>query len=370
MDQADNLLFVANGNDQQGEMLLRLAAMTSERCPKAKFCVVSDDLSADYAAALSRRGVIVHVLSEAERERLKSEAASDAHALGKSAKPFLLEMALRRFAEPTSEVCYLDPDVVIQGELDPIRELAGDDRVVMAVEATPSFENVGAAMKLDRAIAAGLVTQAQCAAFPHEVNTGFQFGRREPFLRYLERLITFIRTDAAQAMLRNEGDRPSAWHDQDFFRCFLRAGDARDWLALAPFEMVATLAAEGYDKVEIWSSTPRARLVDGGAPIVAHYAGGAWRRSAAALAYFERAEIGEPRSPQPRVDIAALEQSAERLSAAEASAKGWREGFERLQAEHQELLQKWGQLKEKYAALSQSASSADVAGADRRREGA
>lgn len=345
MKEDSQLLFVTNGNDVQGELLLRMAADVARRFPYAGFVVVSDELSAAYVDALSELGAHVHVVADDVRAALEDRFASEAHALGKVAKPALFRHALDLFAGAAKEVAYLDPDVLFQGGMTRVRALSGGRKVVMAAERTATADNPGAAKKLARAVDEGALTDEQCANVGPEINTGFQYGPLEAVAGYLDRFLAFMTSEAMRPFLRNSEGRNNSWHDQDFFRAFLRVESDVDWLAVADFGTVATLNGAAFDDVQILGAAPEVSLPDGSLPDVVHFAGGAWLRSAAARGYFELApKQGASRRPDV-VNILELERAASRLAAAEASAHNWRGAYERLREQHDALLEKWNAQK-------------------------
>jgi hypothetical protein len=344
-----NITFFANGNNPQAEMLLRLASNVQETYPGSYFVVVTDDMSSGYVQALRDLKTTVLILSDSQRQNIASEFSSEAHALGKSAKPAFFRTALDHFKEVTDYVVYLDPDIVIQGNIDKILTLAGDDRVVMAEEVTPANENPGTIKKLERAIASGILTTEQCTNFTAEVNTGFQLGRRGAIIRYLDRFLNYMNSAPAQCMYKNTEGRMDSWHDQDFFRAFLRSDENIDWLALGDFSSIATLCGDGFNNVRIIAPAPPTVTLhkDGTAPPIVHFAGGAWQRSSAARGYFELAPvISEIRRPD-QIDLLKLESDAAHLAAAEESATNWRNAYEKILKEHRKLLEKWNELTKK-----------------------
>ncbi|WP_171212893.1 hypothetical protein [Ruegeria sp. HKCCA5426] len=243
----------------------------------------------------------------------------------------------------------MDPDILIQGNLAIFEAMASSECVVMAKEVVKSLDNPGVAAKLQRAVDVNALTDQQVRSFEAEVNTGFQYGGIDAMFRYLTPFLEFMRSDSMREFYKNSKDRNNSWHDQDFFRAFLRASSDRSWLKLAGKEHIATLNGDAMREVIISSEAPKVHLVDGRVPDVVHFAGSAWRRNAAALGYFELAPTTTGRDIPEQIDILKLEQRARQVGKAEASAQNWRNAHENLRRQHEELLEKWNELKPKYS---------------------
>lgn len=216
-----------------------LIVTTLEECSVREYGLLADSIRRH------RRGLDLHMValtgevSEQSRMRLESEADEVqsffdfetyrklepmqdglGHPIGKYAKLFLALEYLENAADRQDVVLFLDPDTFVQKPLSDLAQLARDDVLLFGHE----LELVHYANAPSSRLAVGErfdENGAWNATYFTEINTGVTLGTHDSFRRVVSAFATFADESAYQTKAR-PAIVSDFWHDQDFFRYFVR----------------------------------------------------------------------------------------------------------------------------------------------------
>jgi len=249
--QAKNqTLILTSGNDGQMIAAVRLMQQLRDSTRgkyKGEFLIVSDALSEESRKLLADFGIAFLVLSPDELEPGKSQLSSDKHPFGKVGKPFIIRAALRRQAvDKTSRtVMYLDPDVMVQRPIQPVLDRVAPDRLLIFAEPLGMHNNPWCASQLARHTTAMNRNTNDLEPIKEEVNTGIMIGPAKVIVALLDTWCAFMMQAEMRQFSRSDANRDNAWHDQDYFRCFLRTAP-RQQVRIASDSDVVHLCADGW----------------------------------------------------------------------------------------------------------------------------
>ncbi len=273
-------LVMTNGNDAQVPFIIRLFQRLYD--PEfgnyeGDFLAVSDHFSAEAAALLTEWKIPVYLFDSPQVTEWEQTLSSDKHALGKLGKPFFIKEIIRQFGDQYDNLVYLDPDILIQEPLQLILDKITDTYVLMSREQVliPQHRTGWPSLQLQRSINFGDVDESILISNEFEINTGFLAGRIELINNLVSQLIDFMTTEPFKKYAISDPGKNNAWHDQDYFRCFVRLQDNPPLILLGENDIVhlcggshkgVTLKPELASKLQLKVTEVTPKLV--------HFAGG------------------------------------------------------------------------------------------------
>jgi hypothetical protein len=273
-------IIVTNGNAPQVSFLPLLNKTLRDKRRgnfSGPFIFLTDHIPEKSINLLSNQGITVQVLAADKIEMWSNMVPSNKHPFGKRGKPFFIRDAAQMYANTYENLIYLDPDILIQGSIQRIVDMVENDRILMSSEAKLMLDNKWALKQLARAVDNGDVEHTIFSVFAPEVNTGFMAGKINTIVDFTSEFINFMVSEQFRPYAWSEPGA-AAWHDQDYFRCFIRIKKEYRPILLGE-EFVVHLCANGHMKVINQPFTINFRLKESlKKPNVVHFAGGTWRR--------------------------------------------------------------------------------------------
>ncbi len=272
---------ITNGNDPQVPFIVRCyQSLRDEERGNflGPFFVLSDKLSEKSVNLLTQIGITVQII---DRERIREWnflLPSDKHPVGKIGKPMIVYEACRLFENRYQNLIYLDPDILVQNSIGGITDQIIDDRVLMSAQKKSIGASKWASSQLYRVIQKGHADEKILTIYDPEVNTGFM-ACRIPFLKkYLSEFIDYMVSDPFREYANSDPDCSNAWHDQDYFRTYIRLFTSKQPVLLDKL-YVFHLCDGGFKEVfvqpcskDILFKKTRQK------PTIVHFAGNTWRR--------------------------------------------------------------------------------------------
>jgi hypothetical protein len=277
-----NVLVVSNGNEPQAPFALRLFETLRDNAGsdvKLDVLFMSDFLHEPTTAIFQEHGVEVVIFSPSKVNKWEKLIGSNQHALGKVGKPFFIRELMENHVDCDRYncICYCDPDIIFQGDIGEIIRGRSLERVFISRQLLDSEKSIGPARKMDRAVAEGLAEPFELNNFDREINTGL-FGGSPAVLLALLREWTSFMVDSRFTPLKDGEDMPDAWHDQDFFRMYLRSGDGKRLIEPLDMASCATLCSGAPTFYDVELDRIRVTTKDGNEkPSAVHFAGASWR---------------------------------------------------------------------------------------------
>jgi hypothetical protein len=227
---------ITNGNDPQVPLILGLAEsirLWSANHPGAwNLQVLSDGLS-DRSVDALKAHLLDPLLCDQRFFGPRMELfTSDLHAFGKIGKPLFLFEYLHRYVTDNPPILYCDPDVVATASLDGLLAHLTRGSVAMPCMLYPTDTYQHTLQQLSRAPSIN-------PAGP-EVCTGVMLGYADDMRGFLEEWIQAMVSPELNPLRFSSPKARNAWHDQDFFRYFIRLRQFRG-LTLIPFHIAPTI---------------------------------------------------------------------------------------------------------------------------------
>ncbi|HET59547.1 MAG TPA: hypothetical protein ENN32_04190 [Chloroflexi bacterium] len=275
-------LAISNGNDGQIRFLLRMYQTLFS--PKygafmGDFLFLSDNLS-PFSEKLLKRNTIPYALLESDIvENWQARFSSDKHALGKVGKPLFLQYIIDNYGDDYSHLLYIDPDILIQKSITDLLSKVSEPGIYYSAQSHPTLQTRWPKMQLERAIAHGDLEESQLYIFPPEINTGFLFGDINSLTPFINDLISFMTKPPFDRYMNSDpgSEIKNAWHDQDYFRCFMRANENYRRIHIVEPASIVHLCNNVYRQYQTADQGHILRSIDNGyIPPIVHYAGGAW----------------------------------------------------------------------------------------------
>ncbi|MGI3168670.1 hypothetical protein ACRARG_05930 [Pseudooceanicola sp. C21-150M6] len=290
----DKVVVITNGNDDQVPLIsvmVRSFRAFWDIDAALEFVVVSDHLSDPAIAQLTGMDIRVDILPDDVLDRLNGSIASNAHALGKVAKPFFLQWALEQMPEGPLYI-YADPDSLMVAGMSRLLALHRPGQVTVSQSLLPTIAH-HCVRRLQKAVDAGQISDLLISRIKPEVCTGFFLAERGPFMDLLQAWTGFMLSEPFNAN-KDTNDFGFGWHDQDFFRCYFAINPDLNLNILSPTDIAITnppattlysFALEGDDLTRIKVTWPRAT----NAGVMLHFAGGTYKDYPDIAALYARA---------------------------------------------------------------------------------
>jgi hypothetical protein len=302
-------LILTSGNDPQIPFLIRLHEQLRDPRRgnyKGGFLVISDQLGNRSLGHLEREGIPVHLLPEAKRRILEDLFASDKHALGKTGKPAMIQFGLEQFASSGDQVIYLDPDIWIQGPLTPFFRECTDSVVRFAPQELPMIETPWCRSQIKRYLDREEMEVNTLQEPSEEINTGVIWGERDAFLGLVREWLEFMKSPSMLPFARSDPETDNAWHDQDYFRLYVRLAKRANVGIIQRKGRVVHLCAGG--KHRVWYLSSINRFIYKRSfrpPVLVHLAGGNHVLYENVLAYYDALHLllGEIKMSQNEVRL-------------------------------------------------------------------
>ena len=275
-------LAISNGNDGQIRFLIRMYQTLFS--PKygaftGDFLFLSDNLSPASEKLLRKNEIPYKFLESSVVKNWQARLSSEKHALGKVGKPLFLQYVIDKFGDTYSHLLYIDPDILFQKSITDLLMKASEPGVYYSAQSDPTLQTRWPKMQLERAVAHGDLVESQLYAFPPEINTGFLFGEIHSLTPFVKDLITFMTTPPFDRYVNSDPGSPvrNAWHDQDYFRCFMRINENYRRIHIIEPVFIVHLCNNVFRH---YQTTNERHILqnryDGSIPPIVHYAGGAW----------------------------------------------------------------------------------------------
>jgi lipopolysaccharide biosynthesis glycosyltransferase len=277
-----NWLAISNGNDGQIRFLIRmyqtlfspkLGAYTGD------FFFLSDNLSPLSENLLKKNKIPYILLEPSVVENWQTRLSSEKHALGKVGKPLFLQYIIDNYGDDYSHLLYIDPDILIQKSITALLSKVSEPGIYYSAQSDPTLQTRWPKMQLERAVAQGDLTENQLYIFPPEINTGFMFGDVHSLTPFINDLISFMTIPPFDRYMNSDpgSEIKNAWHDQDYFRCFMRLNENYRRIHVIEPASIVHLCNNVYRQ---YQTTGQRHILrnkeDGSIPTLVHYAGGAW----------------------------------------------------------------------------------------------
>jgi hypothetical protein len=275
-------LAVSNGNDGQVRFLIRMYQTLFS--PKygaftGDFLFLSDNLSPSSENLLRKNKISYTLLEPSVVKNWQAMLSSEKHALGKVGKPLFLQYVIDIHGHTYSHLLYIDPDILFQKSITDLLLKVSDPGIYYSAQSDPTLQTRWPKMQLERAVTHGDLEESQLYIFPPEINTGFMFGDIHSLTPFLNDLISFMTTPPFDRYVNSDPGSPvrNAWHDQDYFRCFMRLNKNHRRIHIIKPASIVHLCNNVHRQYQTtgWRHILRNRD-DGSIPPLVHYAGGAW----------------------------------------------------------------------------------------------
>ena len=275
-------LAISNGNDGQIPFLLGMyqtlfspafGAFTGD------FLFLSDKLSQTSETILKKNKLPYLLLDPLIVNRWQTFLSSETHALGKVGKPLFLQYAISTFGQDYTHILYIDPDILFQKPINPILNSYSTPGVYYSAQSDPTLQTRWPRMQLERAVTNGHLAESQLYEFAPEINTGFMFGDIPLFTSFINDLLSFMTTPPFNRYLNSDKDSAlkNAWHDQDYFRCFLRINENYRKIHIIDSAYVKHLCNNIFEEYKTCDQQHvLCNRNDESIPPIIHYAGGTW----------------------------------------------------------------------------------------------
>lgn len=292
----ETLTVVTSGNDPQTPLMIRLFETCRENEPlksDARFAVLTDQLSQTSVERLRSRSIKV-IQFETEIADARETLSSDLHSFGKIGKPVLLNAFLLQDTEADDTIIYFDPDVVV---LEPLAGLLANipqESVAMPELLYPTEAWNHCVRQLRRAEE---IAGRKIEPKGPEYCTGVMIGRRPAMLQLLEAWVRFQCEEPFNRLRNCDPGAKNAWHDQDFFRCFVRLYKPANLRGI-PFHHAPTLnpPCDRLLDIELDAEVtpPQLRCTHTHwmhPPLICHFAGKTYESIPAAKEYYDSALV-------------------------------------------------------------------------------
>lgn len=275
-------LAISNGNDGQIPFLLRMyQTLFSPRYGafSGDFLFLSDNLSHSSVNLLKKNKIPYTLLESSIVKNWQVRFSSEKHALGKVGKPLFIQYAISQYGEDYTHFLYIDPDVLIQKSITDLLSKNSEPGIYYSAQSDPTLQTRWPRMQLERAITHGDLVESQMNIFTPEINTGFMFGDIHSLTPFVNDLISFMTTPPFDRYMNSdpESEIKNAWHDQDYFRCFMRLNENSCRIHIIEPAFIIHLCNNVHRQ---YQPTGRQHILrnreDGSIPLLVHYAGGAW----------------------------------------------------------------------------------------------
>jgi lipopolysaccharide biosynthesis glycosyltransferase len=275
-------LAISNGNDGQIRFLIRMYQTLIS--PKygaftGDFLFLSDNLSPSSEKLLKNNKIPYTLLEKSVVKNWQARLSSEKHALGKVGKPLFLQYIIDNYRDDYSHLLYIDPDILIQKPITDLLSRVSEPGIYYSAQSDPTLQTRWPKMQLERAIAHGDLAESQLSLFPPEINTGFMFGDIHSLTPFINDMISFMTTRPFNRYMNSdpESEIKNAWHDQDYFRCFMRLNENYRRIHVIEPASIVHLCNNVYRQ---YQTTGQRHILrnreDGSIPTLVHYAGGAW----------------------------------------------------------------------------------------------
>lgn len=267
------LIFFSNGNDGQIAMYLKLVESLG-KFVSAEFKLVfaSDKLSENNIFELESIGVEFFPLSLEYVDLFNQKMISNTHPFGKIAKPFVIKSYLEEATINSDDVfVFLDPDILCQGSIDPLLHLMPDNGVIFAHQSDKADSNRSIVTRFAKS-----GKKLEDYAEQREINTGFFLGKVSN-VKKLVGLWSEFMINSENVSFKDHDSKYSsilnAWHDQDYFRLFVRKENLNLELKFIDETYVAHLCDTLSSKMSANGNQVQNHET-GTYPILVHFAGG------------------------------------------------------------------------------------------------
>jgi hypothetical protein len=275
-------LAISNGND--GQILFLIRMYQTLFSPEygaytGNFLFLSDNLSPSSERLLKKNKIPYTLLESSVVETWQTQLSSEKHALGKVGKPLFLQYIIDNYGDDYSHLWYIDPDILIQKPITELLSKASGPGIYYSAQSDPTLQTRWPKMQLERAIAHGDLAESQLHIFPPEINTGFMIGDIRSLTPFINDLISFMTTHPFNRYINSDpgSEIKNAWHDQDYFRCFMRVNENYRRIHVIEPAYIVHLCNNVYRQ---YQTTGQRHILrnrdDESIPAVVHYAGGAW----------------------------------------------------------------------------------------------
>ncbi len=272
---------ITNGNDPQVPFIIRCyqSLRDKERGNfSGDFIVFSDNLSKKSIKLLSQIGISLQMVDGERVREWQLLLPSDKHPIGKICKPMIVHEACRLFEKQYQNLIYLDPDILVQSSIKTITDQIIDDGILMSAQKKSMGNSTWPSSQLYRMIQKGHADEEIFSIFKPEVNTGFMACRILFLKKYLSKFIDYMVSEPYREYANSDPGLNNAWHDQDYFRAYIRLFTTKQPVLLDKF-YVFHLCDSGFKEVflqpfskDILFKKTRQK------PTIIHFAGGTWRR--------------------------------------------------------------------------------------------